>query len=492
MEAIKEMQERKKKEKLKQLQIDRIRSWQQEDSWCVEHRRTTYRSMESKLYTKLKDQFSLSALLDDEANLIDESPLDKLPDGIKTAEDLISCRKDYFKSVIEECDERIGVVGADLNKANQGLIDDPNGGCQFKDSMGGNKGDIDYPQWIRLFTRELNYWVERKKKHEKLSKLDEKIKHLEYEGPKQNTVDKSTTQERFFGCWVANGKVQRERISKDDLQELFTEECIYLLMHKYYSMPEALRVSDGNFSKVEELDTKKVNLDIIVCNETRTITGLGYCQNRERFVLYYQLPNETQEREMISTEKNMTDTHKFDKSFINQVKNNWNKKRKFDLRVGNVNKKQRTEVEDNMPPIHYQQGRGMHCVGCSLASALHYLGHRDAGSRIFNNKQKMYKSLDTLQTVCDLLEKALPSHMVVNVANEQLKYDPFCEKRNDIYITLLTLTASDGGRQHAVTTVGDLLFDSNCTHAMPVSKKIWIGVVLLKTVSAHLLASIGG
>ena len=37
--------------------------------------------------------------------------------------------------------------------------------------------------------------------------------------------------------------------------------------------------------------------------------------------------------------------------------------------------------------------------------------------------------------------------------------------------TVLALEAVDGGTQHAITTVGKLIFDSNCEQALPLTKK---------------------
>jgi len=38
-----------------------------------------------------------------------------------------------------------------------------------------------------------------------------------------------------------------------------------------------------------------------------------------------------------------------------------------------------------------------------------------------------------------------------------------------IYPTVVQLQAGDGGTQHAITVVGQLIFDSNCVRALPLA-----------------------
>ena len=50
------------------------------------------------------------------------------------------------------------------------------------------------------------------------------------------------------------------------------------------------------------------------------------------------------------------------------------------------------------------------------------------------------------------------------------------ERNGSIHPTVVILEGHDGGIEHAVTVYGSWVFDSNVNVALPLRKKLWIGV----------------
>ena len=73
--------------------------------------------------------------------------------------------------------------------------------------------------------------------------------------------------------------------------------------------------------------------------------------------------------------------------------------------------------QSDSPRVYYLHGNKEHCLWYSLASALHFVGEREAGSKIYNNSLRLGNSLDTLTSVITMLNQALPKYLPITIAD---------------------------------------------------------------------------
>ncbi len=124
--------------------------------------------------------------------------------------------------------------------------------------------------------------------------------------------------------------------------------------------------------------------------------------------------------------------------------------------------------------VRYEQGEGKTCLLRSLASAFHHLGQKHTGSVLASVAKKYanvpadeqlkaainaVKEHDNVYNKVDYWkkEKALAKHDLIRDSNENPK--------------LIVLRGCDGGVQHAVSVVGNIIFDSNKQKGLVISKQ---------------------
>jgi hypothetical protein len=121
-------------------------------------------------------------------------------------------------------------------------------------------------------------------------------------------------------------------------------------------------------------------------------------------------------------------------------------------------------------PVSYQQHGTSTCLLHSLASALHYIGYYDTAKKLVE-AAKDYAADTSLGPFCwDKLREVMKSDFPwLNQVKLPTNYD-LVGLQSD-YLTVVTLTTQAGGVNHAVTLFRDMIFDSTCNYALPLTYK---------------------
>ena len=125
-------------------------------------------------------------------------------------------------------------------------------------------------------------------------------------------------------------------------------------------------------------------------------------------------------------------------------------------------------------PIEYPQNNHDTCLFKSVASALHYLGHKDLGWYFSWVATKYIQKLlnEQLATLCDTAFARDPGIIVTKWMTQGRvdRLDLHMETNENGALIIVPLGA-DGGIGHAITLVGEYIFDSTQTHALKLDKK---------------------
>jgi hypothetical protein len=113
--------------------------------------------------------------------------------------------------------------------------------------------------------------------------------------------------------------------------------------------------------------------------------------------------------------------------------------------------------------IIFYQGDEASCVITSLANALMYINDRKAAFHLIKQKHRCLETTRRLQFVSAELGKM--GYRVTKIRNFDILGN------TSKWPTVCGLTGSDGGRGHAVSVCGKLLFDGNVSHAMALTKE---------------------
>ena len=144
------------------------------------------------------------------------------------------------------------------------------------------------------------------------------------------------------------------------------------------------------------------------------------------------------------------------------------------------------ELESTVETNYVQLDKSF-CLYYSMASALHYCGCKAAGREVFNHAKKyQHADADTQITkLIELMEKNVPSIgrcMKYNVRTSKkkkrnLELAELCETKTP-YPTIVVPQCVDGGINHAVTVVDDLVFDATQSNALKLKEETfeWICV----------------
>jgi hypothetical protein len=111
----------------------------------------------------------------------------------------------------------------------------------------------------------------------------------------------------------------------------------------------------------------------------------------------------------------------------------------------------------------FYQGDEASCVITSLANALMYINDRKAAFHLIKQKHRCLETTRRLQFVSAELGKMgyrVTKMIYFDVLSNTSKWPTVCG-----------LTGSDGGRGHAVSVCGKVLFDGNVSHAMALTKE---------------------
>jgi hypothetical protein len=124
-------------------------------------------------------------------------------------------------------------------------------------------------------------------------------------------------------------------------------------------------------------------------------------------------------------------------------------------------------------PVHYTQKNHNTCLFKSVASAMHHLNKKQIASDVSSMATKyMYTSVDkklnklgsiAQENECDLLVTKYMTRKRVG------KFDLKKETSHRWALVVIPL-GGDGGIGHAITIVGDFIFDSTQSHALKLGK----------------------
>jgi len=128
------------------------------------------------------------------------------------------------------------------------------------------------------------------------------------------------------------------------------------------------------------------------------------------------------------------------------------------------------DIDIQWPSVKYQQGKKETCMFDSMASALAYLGMRRTAAMLraqSNNSIKAGDNSAKFRLMTDVFRKHEPWLASSWTAYRDGKFDPINNRSR--LPTLVILESMDGACNHAVTLVGDWIFDSNEEKALPIS-----------------------
>ena len=120
--------------------------------------------------------------------------------------------------------------------------------------------------------------------------------------------------------------------------------------------------------------------------------------------------------------------------------------------------------------ILYRQGKDNSCLFSGLASALAFFGDKELATSIYKVKSPKYYNYETewkLAYSCMRNYKWVPVRYEQKLSDNVKKEYPFIEE----CILLVVLYASDGSVNHSVSICQGYIFDSNCSHAMRLTKE---------------------
>ncbi len=132
-------------------------------------------------------------------------------------------------------------------------------------------------------------------------------------------------------------------------------------------------------------------------------------------------------------------------------------------------------------PLKYRQFEEETCAFMALASALHYcaselnMGDKQAASALASGAfgyAKGKNARDQLQVLARKVKEKSSYFRKYELRVKRNKVDEWdILNIRSPWPTVVVLLGGDGGQSHSVTLVGDLVFDSNCTHAMRLTRE---------------------
>ena len=133
--------------------------------------------------------------------------------------------------------------------------------------------------------------------------------------------------------------------------------------------------------------------------------------------------------------------------------------------------------EDDAPPpsletdilVKYMQGQHNTCLYRGFASALHHLGDTVLAHTIAV-KSTEYTELPAAEQLNRLCQEVESRYQVIKYMTKKKASSIDILRVRNRHATVIIPLAGDGGVQHAITVVGDILFDSTQTHALVLSQ----------------------
>ena len=124
------------------------------------------------------------------------------------------------------------------------------------------------------------------------------------------------------------------------------------------------------------------------------------------------------------------------------------------------------KFDQDAPKLHYMQGENVYYLPYSFASALHYKGFKLLANQISQNKHKICNAPNPWLIIDPIVRDKIRWMACKQIKNGL--FDPFRDTNE--WPTILVLEGEDGSRNHAVTKVGEWIFDSNLPFAVKLSR----------------------
>ena len=123
--------------------------------------------------------------------------------------------------------------------------------------------------------------------------------------------------------------------------------------------------------------------------------------------------------------------------------------------------------------VKYQQGSEDTCLRLSMASALAAMGFGDEAKELANDFRLAGSMTDLLRMVVEAVKTVFSSSNLVmkRINNRAFSVDDVSKEDSSWPIVLLLQTSDGCYGSHAITTWKNLIFDSNCDHALRWSQK---------------------
>jgi hypothetical protein len=124
--------------------------------------------------------------------------------------------------------------------------------------------------------------------------------------------------------------------------------------------------------------------------------------------------------------------------------------------------------------LHHPQNHHETCLFKSVASAMHHLQKKNLASVLSSIAMKYVEIpvTDQLTELCSVAEANQDDILVTKwLTRKRVKKLNTYNNRNDQWVLTIVLLGHDGGTGHAISIVGDLIFDSTQTHALKFSKE---------------------
>ena len=116
----------------------------------------------------------------------------------------------------------------------------------------------------------------------------------------------------------------------------------------------------------------------------------------------------------------------------------------------------------------FQQGRSNSCVFSSASSAFAAVGYPEAAAALEGHIAASAKDPNPMELLLDVVRSRVVPELMVQRAFKRFKLNPLADVSP--HPTTVQLIGSEGGVGHAVTIVGEWIFDATQPHALPLTR----------------------
>ena len=269
-----------------------------------------------------------------------------------------------------------------------------------------------------------------------------------------------------------SGEIELIIASTDWVEINFKASVLGVLQRIAYKKLEILDVTAVDMTESERqgfISVEKLGVTCSPC-DTRIVNRLKYkrkTQRKEVTLPHQWLGYCDDSKEYIKLEEEWVKSN-FDAAYLDQVKCCCRSKTPFLKIPPGKNRSHTNRCETGGPPIHYQQKMGERtCMVYSMASALHYCGHKDEAACI-RNRAKQY-----------VFNKRAFVSFVINIKKEYKVLRRWSKTKVETFnalgplgggLFLTQLLGGDGKHDHCVVITDKWIFDSNFGQALARSK----------------------